>query len=246
MGGIILINLILSGDNAFVLGAAASKLPRKQRWVALLFGGGAAIILRILFTVIATLLLQLPLLQVMGAGIIFYIAIRLLVDRDKELAEAARETKAEPGNTSAVGSPKIGHFLQVMSTILIADVTMSLDNVLAIGALAQGNFLAIFLGLLISIIILLFASAIVAELIVRLPWLLDIAALILAWTAATMVLHDVFLGSVLNRLAPTTIALPIGNVSWIGITIALVLLGGILAVDIFLRLRHNRRINEIA
>src|SRR5712691_7000779 len=131
MGGIILINLILSGDNALVLGAAASKLPRKQRWLALLIGGGAAIVLRILFTVIATLLLQLPLLQVLGATIIFYIAVRLLVDRDKELAESARETQVDSDNIAAALPPKNGRFLQVMSTILIADVTMSLDNVLA-------------------------------------------------------------------------------------------------------------------
>src|SRR3954462_5294254 len=82
LGGIILVDLVLSGDNALVIGAAASKLPRKQRWLAILLGGGGAIVLRIAFAIIATLLLQLPLLKAIGGALLMVIAVRLLMDRD--------------------------------------------------------------------------------------------------------------------------------------------------------------------
>src|SRR5690242_3730477 len=81
LGGIILVDLALSGDNALVIGAAASDLPRRQRWYAIVIGGGGAIVLRIIFAVAVTFLLQLPFLQAIGGVVLLYIAVRLLLER---------------------------------------------------------------------------------------------------------------------------------------------------------------------
>src|SRR5689334_6655459 len=149
LGGIILVDLVLSGDNALVIGAAASKLPRKQRWFAILLGGGGAIVLRILFAIIATLLLQLPLLKAIGGALLMVIALRLLMDRNTA-TEAEGDQQKLAGDTGGKRS-----FFPALMTILLADVTMSLDNVLAVGALAAGELLILAVGLVISILFLL-------------------------------------------------------------------------------------------
>src|SRR6185437_2383551 len=88
IGGIVLVDLVLSGDNALVIGAAAASLPRRQRWTAILAGGVGAIVLRILFTLAAALLLRLPLLQAIGGILLIAIAVKLLHDREHDLAKA--------------------------------------------------------------------------------------------------------------------------------------------------------------
>ena len=217
VGGIVLVDLALSGDNALVIGAAAAALPRAQRRMAIMLGGGAAIALRVLCAVLATLLLQLPLLQALGGLLLLIIAVRLLMGRDEG---AHGETSSASAATSLRGA---------LVTILVADVTMSLDNVLAIGALAHGNLPLLAAGLLLSMALLLVGSSVVASLIGRLPWLLDVAALVLGWTAGNMLLHD-------GRLAPVLAGLPLA-VIWVhALPIAFVL-----AVDIALRLRSKRR-----
>lgn len=232
IGSIILVDLALSGDNALVIGAAASGLPRRQRWYAIVFGGGGAIVLRIIFAVIATLLLRLPLLQAIGGLLLLVIAVRLLMDRGKMHSKETAASKE--GTNKKLSSPaqtlaRQG-FWAALLTILVADVTMSLDNVLAVGALAAGNLLLLAAGLLLSMLILLLGSALVAELIGRLPWLLDVAALVLGWTAANMILDDIRLGPVLEHLPWTQIAIPIA-------TIAIVVVA-----DILLRLYESRRV----
>ncbi|GHP00847.1 hypothetical protein KSF_108940 [Reticulibacter mediterranei] len=223
LGGIILVDLILSGDNALVIGAAASKLPRKQRWLAILLGGGGAIVLRIAFAIIATLLLQLPLLKAIGGALLMIIAVRLLMDR-----HTAADDKSDPQKQTGERWVKRG-FFPALLTILVADVTMSLDNVLAVGALAAGELLVLAVGLVISILFLLVSSAFLAELIERLPWLLDLASLVLGWTAAHMFLEDIKLGPVLDRFPWTDYALP---------AVALAL---ILVADLYLRWRDHHK-----
>jgi len=223
LGGIILVDLVLSGDNALVIGAAASKLPRKQRWLAILLGGGGAIVLRIAFAIIATLLLQLPLLKAIGGALLMVIAVRLLMDRNTATDGKDEQQAGEAG-------VKRGFFPALM-TILVADVTMSLDNVLAVGALAAGELLILAVGLVISIIFLLVGSALISELIARLPWLLDLASLVLGWTAAHMILDDINLGPVLDRFPWTDYAIP-------AVAIAL-----ILAADFYLRWRDHHKQN---
>ena len=233
VGGIILIDLVLSGDNALVIGAAAAGLPRRQRWSAIVLGGGGAIILRIIFAVGATLLLRLPLLQAIGGLLLLGIAVRLLMDRSSTHTEppnAARQAgmaqESQPGAEQSISDRR--SLWAALLTILVADVTMSLDNVLAIGALAAGNLPLLAAGLLLSIALLLLGSVLVAELIGRLPWLLDVAALVLAWTAANMILDDARLHPVFEQFPWTRFALP-------ALAFAI-----IIAADVLLRLRKAR------
>lgn len=233
LGGIILVDLALSGDNALVIGAAAAGLPRRERTQAILLGGAGAIILRILFAIAATLLLQLPFVQAIGGLVLLFIAARLLMERkgthEEQLDEQAQLIPHAAGGEQRAKSEASPGFVRALLTILIADVTMSLDNVLAIGALAHGELPVLIFGLLVSIGLVLAGSALVANLIRRLPWLLDVAALVLGWTAAGMVAHDLRLGPVLHDILPYT-----------EIVLYALGVGIVLAIDIFLRVRNAR------
>ena len=231
IGGIVLVDLALSGDNALVIGAAASGLPKRQRTQAILLGGAGAIILRIIFAIAATLLLQLPFLQALGGLALLYIAARLLMERTGKHEEVVDEqAKLIPHAGTDTQPTNAPGFTRALLTILVADVTMSLDNVLAIGALAQGELLVLVIGLLLSIALVLAGSALVANLIRRLPWLLDVAALVLGWTAASMVLHDLRLGPWLHGALP-----------YAEIVLYVVGVGIVLAVDIAVRVRDHQR-----
>lgn len=181
-GSIILLDLVLSGDNAVVLGAAVAQLPRHQRMGALLFGGAGAIVLRIILSSVASVIFNIPWIQTIGAIILFGIAWRLLAGRNQ--LQANEETGDLTKNLRQES------FKSAVLTIFVADVTMSLDNVLAIGAASNGAFLPLAVGLVISIIIILCGSALIAELMSRFTWLLDAAALVLAWTSGTMIRDD--------------------------------------------------------
>jgi YjbE family integral membrane protein len=220
LGGIVLVDLALSGDNALVIGAAAASLPRRQRWFAIAAGGAGAIVLRIGFAIIATLLLTLAFIQALGGLVLLFIAVRLLVEQHSRKAVA---DEATPGGRAGRS------MFAALLTILLADATMSLDNVLAIGALAHGDIPLLVVGLLLSIGILLIGSALVAELIERLPWLMDVAALVLGWTAATMLEHDKQVGPFLGQFPLSNIAIPV------------VTLGFVLVADIVIRLRARAR-----
>lgn len=235
IGGIILVDLALSGDNALVIGAAAAGLPARQRAMAIGVGGAGAIVLRIAFAIAATLLLQLPLLQALGGLVLLVIAVRLLMDREsKRPGEGGTESGAEAGlaGEDAERSRKQASrgFLGALLTILVADVTMSLDNVLAVGALAAGHLPLLVAGLLLSMGLLLVGSAVVAVLIGRLPWLLDVAALVLGWTAGNMVLHDL-------RLKPFWDTVP-----WSGVLVHAVAIAFVVVADVLLRMRDSRRL----
>lgn len=237
VGSIILIDLVLSGDNALVIGAAAAGLPRRQRWTAIALGGGGAIALRIIFAVGATLLLRLPLLQAIGGLLLLFIAVRLLMERSSAHSAPANTAgqvgvaQEDQTGTEKDDSGKRGLWAALL-TILVADVTMSLDNVLAIGALAAGNLPLLAAGLLLSIALLLLGSALVAELIGRFTWLLDVAALVLAWTAANMILDDTRLHPLFEQLPWTRFALP-------ALTFAIVI-----SADVLLRLRNARIVSR--
>ena len=174
-GGIVLIDLVLSGDNALVIGAAASRLPRGQRFVAIIWGGALAVIFRMLLAIVATELLFVPYLRTIGGVILLIIAIRLLIPENPNAHSQRRASSA---------------LLPAILTILAADATMSLDNVLAVGALAHGEIVLLVGGLLLSMLLLFVASALIARIIERLPILMDVAALVLAWTAANLVVED--------------------------------------------------------
>ncbi len=222
IGSIILVDLLLSGDNALVIGVAAAGLPRRQRWLAILFGGAAAILLRVVFSLLSTVLLNLPWLQTIGAIVLLIIAVRLLAERKSKEAEGGEQKKLDA---------RQGLFA-AMLTILVADVTMSLDNILAVGAIANGDIPLLILGLLVSVAILLFGSALISEIVGKLTLLLDAAALVLAWTGSSMILDDLSQNStILTNLPALRIAIPIA-------TLAIVFIA-----DVWLRVRDARHLS---
>ncbi len=170
---IVIIDLVLSGDNAVVIGMAASRLDPAQRRKAIIWGGAGAVGLRMIFTAAAALLLGIPLLQAIGALLLFYIAFKLL------------KPEHEEHHVHAAGSLR-----EALQTIILADVVMSLDNILAVGGAAHGHIGLLLFGLALSIPILLFGSSLIARMIDRYPILNYIGAGVLVVTAARMFLED--------------------------------------------------------
>ena len=195
LGGIILVDLVLSGDNALVIGTVAAGIPVNLRWIAFLVGGCGAILLRILLTYSVTLLLGIPYIEVLGGIILVIITIRLLLQRDDGNGTSTPKNNEEENNKKETRPYlKKQNIAGAIFTILIADVTMSLDNVIAIAALAKQETLLLIIGLVISIIVLLIGSALVSFIVDRFRWIMWIVAIILAVTAASMIVHskDVF------------------------------------------------------
>ncbi len=170
---IIIIDLVLSGDNAVVIGMAASRLPAEQRRKAIIWGGAGAVGLRMFFTVLAALLLDVPLLQAIGAFLLLYIAFKLL------------KPVEGPHEVAAAGSLR-----EALQTIILADVVMSLDNILAVGGAAHGHLGLLLFGLALSVPILLFGSSMIARAIDNYPILNYIGSGILVVTATRMFFED--------------------------------------------------------
>jgi len=195
LGGIILVDLVLSGDNALVIGVVAAGIPAKLRWIAFIIGGGGAIILRILLTYSLTLLLGIPYIEVLGGFILVIITIRLLLQRDDGNGTSTTKDDEKENNKKETWYHfKKQNLVGAIFTIVIADVTMSLDNVIAIAALAKQETLLLIIGLVISIILLLIGSALVSFIVERFHWIMWVVAIILAFTAANMIVQskDVF------------------------------------------------------
>jgi YjbE family integral membrane protein len=170
---IVLIDLVLSGDNAVVIGMAVRDLPGHLRRQAILVGTLGAIGLRVTFTILAALLLAVPFLRALGGFALFWIAAKLLGGEE----DGAR-----------VGSAR--SFSQAVALIIVADFTLSLDNVLAVAGAANGHLGLLVFGLLLSIPILMLGSAAIAELLNRWPWLNLVGALIIVWAGAQLIAHD--------------------------------------------------------
>ncbi|WP_043879691.1 TerC family protein [Azorhizobium caulinodans] len=175
------INVLLSGDNAVVIAMACRSLPERTRKWGIVLGSGVAVGLRILFTGIVATLLALPWLKVVGAVALFYIAIDLALPDD----EGAESVKASESLWRAVG------------TVALADIVMSLDNVVAVAAIANGNFLLLVLGLAISIPLIVAGSSLVMAMLDRFPILVWAGAALLGWIAGEMLLSD---AAVMDRL----------------------------------------------
>ncbi len=172
--GLILVNLVLSGDNAVVIGMAAHKLEKRQRLTAIIFGGVAAIVLRIAFTAAAAFLMRVPALQFIGGALLVWIAFKLLGD-----VGGGEETHKAAGS-----------MWEAIWIITIADVVMSLDNILALAGVSRGDWSTLVIGLAMSMPIVLFAGGIVAELINRFPWINYVGAIVIAYVAGEMMLQD--------------------------------------------------------
>jgi YjbE family integral membrane protein len=172
---IVVIDLVLAGDNAIVIALAARNLPKPLQRRAVLWGTVGAVVVRASLTVGVLWLLQIPGLMLAGGALLMWIAYRLLTGDD-----GGREHDLAP----AMG------FWAAMRTIVIADAVMGLDNVLAVAGAAHGSMLLVVLGLLISIPIVVWGSTLILHWIERFPSLLYIGGAVLAWTAAKMIVGE--------------------------------------------------------
>lgn len=180
--GIIWINVILSGDNAVVIALACRGLPDDKRRLGMILGAGVAVILRIVFTIVVAALLSTPFLKILGGALLLWIAVKLLAGEDEE--GSVKETD---------------RLLHAVWTIAVADAVMSLDNVLAIAAVAQDSTFLLVLGLAISIPLIVAGAALIMMLLDRLPLLVWAGAALLGWVAGEMLISDPWL---IGQLGP--------------------------------------------
>ncbi|HJV68892.1 TerC family protein [Ideonella sp.] len=176
LGSIIWVNILLSGDNAVVIALAARALPPHQQKKAIFFGSAAAIVMRIVLTLIAVEMLKWPWLKVVGGLLLVYIGVSLLLEED--------EGEDGEGTTTNTG------LIAAIRTILVADLVMSLDNVLAVAAAAKGDTVLLVLGLGISIPLIIFGSTLLLKVMERFPIIITAGAALLGWLAGEMILTD--------------------------------------------------------
>lgn len=172
---IVWINIILSGDNAVVIALAARGLPPQQQKKAVLLGSGAAVVLRIALTVVAAKLMQLPFVEVIGGLLLLWIGVGLLKGEDEE---------EDSGSVARQG------MMAAVRTILLADLVMSLDNVIAVAAAAGGDMLLLILGLAISIPLVIFGSTLMIKLMERFPVIVTLGAALIGWVAGETITSD--------------------------------------------------------
>ena len=171
---IIMINVVLSGDNAVVIAMAVRSLPRAQRQKGILIGAAGAVLLRIIMTFFVARFLETPYLKVIGGLLILWLAVKLFVDVNPE-NEVGREAST---------------IWQALKIIVVADVTMSLDNMLGVGAASKGNLLLLIFGLTTSIPIMIFTSNLLSMLMDKYPIIITIGAALLGKVGAEMIVTD--------------------------------------------------------
>jgi YjbE family integral membrane protein len=172
---IIWINILLSGDNAVVIAMACRALPPKQRMIGIMLGAGAAVLLRVIFTIMLQYVLDLPWLRLVGGILLLYIAVKLLTQ------DEAADEESIAGSDNVWGAVK---------TVAIADMVMSLDNVLAIAGAAKGHPWLIIFGLVISIPLIVAGATLIMTLLTRFPILVWAGAALLGWIAGELVMED--------------------------------------------------------
>jgi YjbE family integral membrane protein len=204
LAAIVVIDLVLAGDNAIVIALAARSLPRHLQKRAIAWGTVGAIVVRSAMTMVVVWLLKIPGLMLVGGALLVWIAYRLL---------------APPQAGEDEHGPAVTSFWGAMKTIVIADAVMGLDNVLAVAGAAHGSYLLVVLGLLISVPIVIWGSTLILKWVERFPVIVYVGAGVLAWTAVKMMVNeplvkDAFAASgVLTPLAYLTV---IGGVLWAG------------------------------
>lgn len=202
---IIWIDLLLSGDNAIVIALAVRSLPERQRKIGILLGAGAAVGLRIFFAIIVSYLLNIPFLKVIGAVLLFWIAIKLAVGEE----EAHGEIEASDNLWKAV------------RTIAIADAVMSLDNVLAIAAAARGHFELFIFGLLLTIPLIVYGARLLSTVLERYPILIWLGAALLGFIAGEMLMSDIAVLQWLQTALPSWVSVvPVSDTNPAGLAAA--------------------------
>jgi len=209
---VVVIDLVLAGDNAILIGLAARNLPKNRQKQVILWGMVGAIIVRSVATVLVVYLLRIPGLLLAGGLILIWIAYKLLTEQEEE-----EDVKA---STSVWGAVR---------TIIIADIVMGLDNVLAVAGAAHGDIVLVIIGLLISVPIVIWGSTVVLKLIERYPFIIYIGAGVLAWTAAGMITDEPLLEALFG----------IDAVRWVAV---LLIMAGVLGAGL-LKNRTQKREN---
>ncbi|MDR7095236.1 TerC family protein [Hydrogenophaga laconesensis] len=178
LGQIIIIDILLGGDNAVVIALACRKLPAHQRTKGIIWGTAGAIVLRVILIAFAMTLLTVPFIKLVGAILLVWIGVKLLAPDDEAHGDIQ-------------GSDKL---LAAIKTIIVADLVMSVDNVIAIAGAAQNagehSFLLVVLGLLISIPIIVWGSTLVIKLMARFPMIITLGGMLLGWIAGGMLVTD--------------------------------------------------------
>jgi YjbE family integral membrane protein len=176
------INLILSGDNAVLIAMAVRNLPKSQRMKGIAFGTGVAIVMRVILTYFVALLLEVNFIKLVGGALILWIAVKLFMEADDD----------------GGGERQASTIWQAMKIILIADLTMSLDNVLAVAGAAGGNLLLLLIGLCMSIPIVVYTSNLLSTLMDRYPIIIIVGGAVLGRVGGDMIMTDPFIESWLH------------------------------------------------
>ena len=177
---IVFIDLVLAGDNAIIIGMVASQFPLDQRKKIIFWGIGAAIILRIIFTLITAYLLQISGLRLIGGLLLLYICYRLYVD-------VVKDSSADGNNIKVDNSS----FFKAITTVIIADVTMSLDNVLGVAGAARDHYYLLVFGLVLSIILMATAATLISNWIKKYKWIAWLGLIAILIVALDLIYTDI-------------------------------------------------------
>jgi len=204
LASIVLIDLTLAGDNALVIALAVRTLPQRQQFLGRVWGTAGAVALRLAFIVVATWLLTIPLLQVVGGLLLVWIALRLVRQ------DAAGDAHVRQGTT----------LREAVWIIMVADAAMSIDNVLAVAAAAQGEMLLVLIGIGLSLPIVVWGSGLLAWLMNRFTWIIWLGGGVLGYFAGEMILRDQFVERWIGprpgwlEAVPIVLALAIAALGW--------------------------------
>ena len=194
LGSIIVADIVLSGDNALIIGMAAAGLAPELRKKAILYGMVVAAVLRVVFAIIATKLLGIPGLLLVGALLLYWVCWTLYREIRAHADERAAQHElenAENPESGETGAPRrtLG---QALVAITIADVSMSLDNVLAVAAIADGDTNKLIFGLGLAIVLMAFAATMIMKLLTRYPWISWLGLVVLIYVATEMLYRGIF------------------------------------------------------
>ena len=178
---IVFIDLVLAGDNAIIIGMVASQFPTEQRKKIIFWGIGAAVVLRIIFTLITAYLLQITGLRLIGGILLLYICYRLYVDVIKMNGNAEENVKKVDSSS----------FMKAITTVILADVTMSLDNVLGVAGAARDHYMLLIFGLVLSILLMATAATLISGWIKKYKWIGWVGLLAILFVAIELIYTDV-------------------------------------------------------
>lgn len=196
---IIAIDIILGGDNAIVIALACKNLPEKQRKLGIFYGALGAIVLRVIMVFFATTLLMVSGLKIIGGLLLFWIAVKLILDSNK---------------TNVVNISQEKNLIDAVKTIIIADFIMSLDNSVAIAAAANGNMYLVVFGLLLSIPIIIWGSSLILKFIDKYPIIIYLGSALLGWIAGDMIQTDILIKSNFDLIG-NSVLLPIAGSAFV-------------------------------